>query len=316
MIVQELNKEDALLLRYKERYPHVWFHPVWNDLLKDNLKWAGILNKNQECVGCFCFFEKVKWGQKMLITPPLMPHCALHVSNPAQTRPNRYAFEKEVFEAMAVFLKERKAAIMDLAFPPCFVDMQELIWAGWKVNPRYTYCLNLENAEEQLWKELSTEKRKSVLKATKDQLIIREGRDGDNVLALVEETYRRQGLLVEQSGMANLMAKMPGQHAFTMVAQRGEQLLSFAYCVFDNQTCYYLLGGHTGADMHHGAGVSCLWAAIVKAKSLGCKVFDFEGSMHPGIEKYFREFGGELQVYFELTYRSGWVNVLKPRRKK
>jgi hypothetical protein len=43
-----------------------------------------------------------------------------------------------------------------------------------------------------------------------------------------------------------------------------------------------------------------MWSAIKVAKSKGVKTFDFEGSMIPGVEKFFRGFGGELTTYFAI----------------
>ena len=53
------------------------------------------------------------------------------------------------------------------------------------------------------------------------------------------------------------------------------------------------------------AGAACMQAAISKAKELGLKLFDFEGSTIPAIERYFRGFGGELVQY--LTVNRAWL---------
>ena len=45
-----------------------------------------------------------------------------------------------------------------------------------------------------------------------------------------------------------------------------------------------------------------LWEAILYSKNeLKAQVFDFEGSMIPSIERYFRKFGGELTPYYTLN---------------
>ena len=46
-----------------------------------------------------------------------------------------------------------------------------------------------------------------------------------------------------------------------------------------------------------------LWQAILYTKdTLKLNVFDFEGSMIPSIEKYFRKFGGEITPYYSLNH--------------
>ena len=41
---------------------------------------------------------------------------------------------------------------------------------------------------------------------------------------------------------------------------------------------------------------SCLWEAIRWARGIGLEVFDFEGSSVPGVERFFRRFGGNLET--------------------
>ena len=54
---------------------------------------------------------------------------------------------------------------------------------------------------------------------------------------------------------------------------------------------------------------------LKKPKENKSKVFDFEGSMIPQIEKYFRGFGGELTPYFVLQ-KNNWMGstMLKLRK--
>ena len=53
-----------------------------------------------------------------------------------------------------------------------------------------------------------------------------------------------------------------------------------------------------------------MWQSILKAKELNLEYFDFEGSMNETIERYFREFGGELQPYICLEKIKPTLQVL------
>ena len=83
----------------------------------------------------------------------------------------------------------------------------------------------------------------------------------------------------------------------------------------DSQTAYYLLGGYQAEERHHGAGALAVFEAIQHCREIGLKTFDFEGSVIPAIEKYFRGFGGQLKPYFsvnkawlplEMALKFGW----------
>jgi hypothetical protein len=53
-----------------------------------------------------------------------------------------------------------------------------------------------------------------------------------------------------------------------------------------------------------------MWKSILHARQLGLRTFDFEGSMIPEVERYFREFGGKLIPYYEISKAKFPVNLL------
>lgn len=73
----------------------------------------------------------------------------------------------------------------------------------------------------------------------------------------------------------------------------GDVFFSY-FCLRDARRAYYVLGG---VDDEHGAAAAApmaLFTCIRHARDHGLEVFDSEGSMVPGIEQYFRSFGGTL----------------------
>jgi len=76
--------------------------------------------------------------------------------------------------------------------------------------------------------------------------------------------------------------------------------LAAACCIHDATTAYYILGGHDADKKQRGAAGIAVLSAIRYAKELGIKTFDFEGSMIPAIESFFRGFGGELTVKYAV----------------
>jgi lipid II:glycine glycyltransferase (peptidoglycan interpeptide bridge formation enzyme) len=59
-----------------------------------------------------------------------------------------------------------------------------------------------------------------------------------------------------------------------------------------------------------------LWHAILEAKRKGNQWFDFEGSMDPGVERFFRNFGARRELYMVLRKNRSllWKLVEKLRR--
>jgi lipid II:glycine glycyltransferase (peptidoglycan interpeptide bridge formation enzyme) len=71
--------------------------------------------------------------------------------------------------------------------------------------------------------------------------------------------------------------------------------------VYDKNNCYYLLGGVNKNSGIQGINNLLIQKSIEKAKEVGCKTFDFEGSMLKGVEKFFRGFGPELVPYYTVN---------------
>lgn len=72
----------------------------------------------------------------------------------------------------------------------------------------------------------------------------------------------------------------------------------------DGHSMYYLAGGRTADD--RGASAHALLLDHAIRKALGEKlVFDFEGSMHPGIANFFQAFGANPQPYWHIRQFRG-----------
>ena len=65
--------------------------------------------------------------------------------------------------------------------------------------------------------------------------------------------------------------------------------------------------GYDNTKVHNGVGPLAMWVAILKAKEMGLQVFDFEGSIVPPIERYFRGFGGKLTPIFSV--HKAWLPI-------
>ena len=69
-----------------------------------------------------------------------------------------------------------------------------------------------------------------------------------------------------------------------------------AYVVWGGEVAYYLVGGGDPELRCSGAGSLVMWESILRAREVA-PVFDFEGSMLPPVERFFRAFGGRQTPY-------------------
>lgn len=62
---------------------------------------------------------------------------------------------------------------------------------------------------------------------------------------------------------------------------------------------YYLLGATLPSKKNQGVSSHCIWESVIASKEVS-PIFDFEGSMVHGIEKYFRSFGSSPYIINNL----------------
>jgi lipid II:glycine glycyltransferase (peptidoglycan interpeptide bridge formation enzyme) len=306
--VRQISARDAAYSQLSATYGSVFSQPEWLDLYGDHLVLNGLFNLNNDLIGAFNVFKAVKFGLTYLIVPPYSPSNGLFFINPAENNSNRITYEKAVHEAICQWFTDQKGFLKMSAFPPGVNDIQPYFWKGFKVVPNYTYRLKLDKDEDSLFAAMTSEKRKSVRKAQKDSVEIRPCYDYKVVKQLVLKTFDRKEKRVNHAYLDRILGSFATkENSFAFVAYINEKPAACTFCVHDSTTSYYLFGGYDNGNKHHGAGPGCMWNAILHAKKIGLNIFDFEGSMLPEVEKYFREFGGDLVPYY--TIQKGWLPV-------
>jgi lipid II:glycine glycyltransferase (peptidoglycan interpeptide bridge formation enzyme) len=71
------------------------------------------------------------------------------------------------------------------------------------------------------------------------------------------------------------------------------------------------MGAQKQGNDNYRAMPALLWHCIKEAKKRGNKIFDLEGSMDPGVEKFFRSFGANRELYLELKKNDSLIWKLK-----
>ncbi len=298
-----LKKVDINELSYSDSLYSVLsvFHQVdFLILYQPSIRVVGIFNDNEELRGVFFYFVKSKWGIRYVIPPPFCPHNGLVFLSAAQTEHRKNSVIKELHQLIINYFKyNEKACYIRLVLPPYCVDTQVFQWNKWKVKVNYTYQINLNQTEDELFNQLSSEKRKSIRRCKKDEIIIQEEKNYETVKQLVLKTFQRQKKTININYLDKIFSQWAdGKNSFAFVACSNQKPIAATFCVYDSKVCYYLLGGYDNEFAHHGAGVSCMWYSILKSKSMGVNIFDFEGSMLPAVERYFRDFGGHPVPYY------------------
>lgn len=302
MYLKEINclnneKYDTLVEKAS-----VFCDSKWIALFGESVKTIGIYNNNNDLIGTFYINIKKVLGLKILKTPSFSPHCGLYYLNPSISNVSKISFEKEILNLIIDYLKKNNSLITIIAFPLQYIDMQPFIWEKYKVVPNYTYQINLNHSTDTIFSNYSTEKRKSIKKAIKDSVTCEKITDYKVVKELILKTFNRKEKKIDLIFLDKILFEFANDlNSFAFVAKINNVPIATTFCIYNKQACYYLLGGYDASNKHHGAGSICMHNSILEAKNKNIPIFDFEGSMIPEVEKYFREFGGELKPYYIIN---------------
>lgn len=258
-----------------------------------------LFKEDAEVVAVMWVWESGKKFFNSLITPPFLPNCWLTFLNEYDKPATKNAKEKEVLKTLLSFVGKGKWGYWKFDFPVEYTDFQEAIWKGTLPKTKYTYRI----LDLRTWEEKIDSKLRNKLKRFSDFLF--EVRPFDtSEMQLFSASIAAKGVAHEHL-LANFN-NLNSASAFTVVAEGGQYQ---AFCAIVDGVCYYLVSSNGKSDNALSAcGVKfCIEESIRR----GCCAFDFEGSMIPEIEVFFRSFGGDLLPYFSIEGGKGLLYFLR-----
>lgn len=239
-----------------------------------------------------------------MIRPPMLTpyHGPLLQYPPAQKRTTRYSFQQEVVQGLLDQLPSYQHCYLHLR-PQSHLGMAFHL-AGFDLSTRYTYIVPELSDAEGLFMQCRENIRREIRKAEKSLHVTLS--DDIDLLHTVKKAH-----YTAQKGQYQI-SKSLLQRGFTYAReqQQGELLVAkdnqghpqgALWYVWDTESAYYLHGGTFLHAKNSGAMSLLLWTALTRAAQ-HTRTFNFEGSMVPSIERYFRSFGGERTPYLAVSH--------------
>lgn len=195
-------------------------------------------------------------------------------------------------------------AVLNQCFHENFTSWLPFYWEGLRQTTRYTYILKDLSDVDRLWRDMRDARRRAIRKALKQELRVREIEDPEEFCRLSGKTFERQGKSFPYD--VNLVARFDRAAAeyagrrMTVAEDNAQRIHACDYLVFDRRCAVSLMGGADEALRSSGGQVLLEWESILFAAQ-HAKVFDFEGSMIPGIEHFMRGFGAVQTPFFRIS---------------
>ena len=287
---------------------------AWLNAFPETLTVYGVFD-GEELQAALVLQERRRFLTQMISDADLSPHCGLTFRQYPGNQEKCNSWHKRVMEAIAGFLDRHRWGITSLTFPDWVTDFQPFVWRDFKVLVRYTYQLQLNGrTDEALLAEMSSNRRNELRNGHKKALTVSPCEDGALIERLVGQSLSRQGVAVDLTQVHAVLTQFAcADNSFAWVTRKEDVPVAVCFCLRDSKRAYYVLGGVDEERAVSAAAPMAVFACIRHARELGLEVFDFEGSMVPGIEQYFRSFGGVLTPLHRVVKASLPIELaLKP----
>jgi hypothetical protein len=166
--------------------------------------------------------------------------------------------------------------------------------------------------EEAILEQMQKRRRRYIRNGDSELRIVSGAAYQDAFLDMHRKTFKnkKNQYPYSKAFLDQLMQVSTKQQAakFWAITTLDGSLVAALWVVFDHATMYQLLSAYNEESSHHAAMSLLTWHAITEAQKMGLTTFDFEGSIHPGIEPFFRKFGGERVSFlaFEQYHSFLW----------
>ncbi len=276
------------------------FQPWYLDAVCAGGSWGlALQEEDKQITGVWTWFEKKFLGLPYLT----MPHFTKWMG--PWLHPGRPGGLTQDHERLTALMAQLPRVVkQDQDCHPSLQNWLPMYWAGYQQSTRYTYILQVDDLE-QVKAGCNRNVRRTIHKG-ESRLHLEEQADIAVLYLLLEKSFARQHLSLPYSLplLTKHIQSLEENHAVKLFFAlddagnyHGASALSW-----DQHRAYYHLSGDDPTFRESGAGIYLTWKAIEYTQAhLRGRVFDFLGSMLPGVELVRRNFGARQEPYFRIS---------------
>ncbi|MEM9545718.1 MAG: GNAT family N-acetyltransferase [Bacteroidota bacterium] len=283
----------------QENYVPLFFRDYYLNVVCDK-PWEVILHEEENRISAiFVYMLKQKYGIRYIVQPQLCPYTGPFYFD-------RLHANDSYFE-MIDRLPRHQLMILDHFYEvPPFKEKDN------SVTLKHTYLINHATEIEKLWGQQSSTHRRIIRKADRE-LNHTEVDDIEEFLRFVLQSFEERGKKVPNE--PQIFRKLDGvlkekkQRKIVKCTNEQGRIVAMCYFMKDEKWTYNFANSVVEDYRHYGMNL-ILWNEIKATLNEG-RSFDFEGSMIPGVDEFFRRFKG-IKTYYPSIKKSsnGLVRLL------
>jgi hypothetical protein len=265
--------------------------PWWLEAVAPGQWHAATVTRGGEVIARMAYVLRRRYGLTFLTQPPLTQTLGPWIRPAEGKYENRLS---DQHERMTELIQQLPSCdLFSQTFSPTILNALPFHWNGYQTRILYTYRISDLSDLDLLWKECHEGCRRAIRKAEK-QVVVREDLGIESFYEVIRKTYARQDMeppygIERLSPLIEACERHGAGRIFHAEDAQG-RIHGVLFLVWDSRAAYYLIGGGDPDLRNSGAQSLLMWQAI-KFASSRARVFDFEGSMHQPIERFFRSFG-------------------------
>lgn len=308
------NKEQYRQFCAQEKGMPLFIKDWWLDALCDDWEVA-IVKKGDRIAGVWPYRIERKLNVSLLRDQVLTPYWGPYVSYPHDLKESKKdSFQHETITALINELPD--VQVVHVSVFPGLKQVGLFNDAGYEVNTRQTFIMPLEERIDEIFNRLHEDYRRNIRKTELELQI-------EDDPKLLQDLWNYQKATLDSKSVRMHFSFEQMERLFKAchdrdktalwVARKDDEVQAILWHLWDEEYAYYLVGSKNPEVKNNRAMTALIWHAITESKLMEKKSFDFEGSMDPGVEKFFRNFGGERTLYLVLQKNKSLVWKLKER---
>jgi hypothetical protein len=308
-----VNKTKYLQLTSTHSRLPLFFQPWWLDAVCKTWDIA-IQEKDGQIAALFPYQVEKKAGLTLLRNPPLTPYLGPLFLLQHEQMQAQWDFEEKMLEQL--WQQFPKWDFFQVETRPGFQNFLPFHQKGFSNTNRLTYYLDLQQPEEALFANIHSRRRNYIRKAEKEIVIEVEAHPNIDLLV----SWHRQAFKQKKqyypfsAALVDRLIRSSNREKaslFLTAKDVSGNPLAMLWTPFDSEKTYHLLSAYNPQQPVKGLMDLLTWTAVKAARQRGQMIYDFEGSMEPGIESFFRKFGGQRKTYLSFQQNRSMLWRLK-----
>jgi lipid II:glycine glycyltransferase (peptidoglycan interpeptide bridge formation enzyme) len=285
----------------------IYLQSEWLDIVcVDGMKWDIVFSyDNQNNIqGYWTYVYKKQLFWNKITMPSFTPYMGPRLIYPQNLNEyERISFENKVLKE----LMDKLPSFAEIKFKWSrdYTNWLAFYWNKFRQQTSYTYLIQYTSDTNFLFNQFKKSIQRQIRKAS-ESIKIRETDQVKGVMQMLQlslGTSSKHLINEEILQKIHLFAHSKNQSCILEAVDANGKVIGAIYLIWDQQEMLYLYGGYDDQVNDSGAMPLLFWTALQKAHEMQLS-FNFEGSMLPGVERFFRSYGAQLTPVSTIEKKS------------